>query len=105
MKTGVLTVAAILAAFSAGDAAAQQRTRPYAVPSAFGAGAPVGMTDAYRATILARELGAGREVAQVAAAARVRVPLVAYGGGGCCPARVATPIDQWIAQLDGISAR
>lgn len=97
---------AFLVAVGAADAAAQQRTRPYAGPTAFGAGAPVGMTGGYRAAYLAAELGGNRQdVATAAAAARVRVPVFAYGGGCCAPARAVTPIDQWIAQLDGITAR
>ncbi|NYZ24252.1 hypothetical protein [Azospirillum oleiclasticum] len=101
-----LMAAALLTTLYATDAAAQLRTRPYAGPTAFGGGAPVGMTDGYRAAYLAAELGGNRQdVATVAAAARVRVPALAYGGGCCAPARSATPIDQWIAQLDGISAR
>lgn len=101
-----MVMAALLVAVGATDAVAQLRTRPYAGPTAFGAGAPVGMTDAYRAAYLAAELGGNRnDVAAAAATARVRLPVIAYGGGGCAPARAATPIDQWIAQLDGISAR
>lgn len=101
-----VVMAAFLVAVGATDAAAQLRTRPYAGPTAFGAGAPVGMTDSYRAAYLAAELGGNRQdVATAAAAARVRVPVFAYGGGCCAPVRAATPIDRWIAQLDGISAR
>lgn len=101
-----LMAAALLTMLSATDAAAQQRVRPYGGPTAFGAGAPVGMTDSYRAAYLAAERGGNRrDVATATAAARVRVPVFAYGGGCCAPAQAATPIDQWIAQLDGIAAR